>query len=42
MSLAQYFRSQSKVSLFAFALIGVVVIGFFDYITGYEVSLEWH
>jgi signal transduction histidine kinase len=35
---AQYFRSQSKGALLALALIGVLVVGFFDYITGYEIS----
>jgi signal transduction histidine kinase len=38
MPFAQYFRSQSKLSLLAFACLGVFIVGFFDYITGYEIS----
>jgi signal transduction histidine kinase len=38
MSIAQYCRSQSRGSLLALALLGTLVIGFFDYITGYEIS----
>jgi signal transduction histidine kinase len=38
MSFAQYCRSQSKNSLLALALLGTFVVGFFDYITGYEIS----
>ena len=38
MSFPEYCRSQSKRSLLALALTGTLVIGFFDYITGYEIS----
>jgi signal transduction histidine kinase len=38
MSFAQYCRSQTKSSLLALTFICVLVIGFFDYITGYEIS----
>jgi len=38
MSSAQYFRSQSQSSLLALALVGVLVVGFLDLITGYEIS----
>jgi signal transduction histidine kinase len=38
MSFPEYCRSQSKSSLLALALIGTLIIGFFDYITGYEIS----
>jgi signal transduction histidine kinase len=38
MSPAQHFRSQSKASLLTLAIIGVLIVGFFDYITGYEIS----
>jgi signal transduction histidine kinase len=39
MSFAQYCRSQSRSSLLAFGLFSVFIIGFIDYITGYEISL---
>jgi signal transduction histidine kinase len=38
MSLYQYCRSQSRSSLLAVALVGTLIVGFFDYITGYEIS----
>jgi len=38
MSFNQYCRSQPKRSLLALAILGVLVVGFFDYITGYEIS----
>ncbi len=38
MSFAQYCQSQNRASLLTFALIGTLVVGFFDYITGYEIS----
>ncbi len=38
MSFAQYCKSQSKSSLMALAVVGVLIVGFFDYITGYEIS----
>jgi signal transduction histidine kinase len=38
MSFAQYCRSQSQSSILALALIWTLSIGFFDYITGYEIS----
>jgi len=38
MSLPEYFHSQSKSSLLTLALIGTLTVGFFDYITGYEIS----
>lgn len=38
MSFAKYCRSQSPGSLLALALIGVLTVGWFDYITGYEIS----
>jgi signal transduction histidine kinase len=38
MSFAEYCRSQSKRNLMSMALAGVLIIGFFDYITGYEIS----
>jgi signal transduction histidine kinase len=38
MSFPEYCRSQSKSSLLALALVGTFVVGFFDYITGYEIS----
>ena len=38
MSFAEYCRSQSRSSLLALAIVGVLVVGFFDYITGYEIS----
>jgi len=39
MSFGQYCRKQSKRSLLALALLGVLIVGYLDYITGYEVSL---
>jgi signal transduction histidine kinase len=38
MSFPEYCRSQSKGSLLALALMGTFIVGFFDYITGYEIS----
>jgi signal transduction histidine kinase len=38
MSFPEYCRSQSKPTLLALALLGTLVVGFFDYITGYEIS----
>ena len=38
MSFAQYCRSQTRSSLLLLTVIGVLVVGFFDYITGYEIS----
>ena len=38
MSFSQYCQSQSKSSLLILALLGTLVVGFFDYITGYEIS----
>lgn len=38
MSFASYCRSQPKSTLLALALLGVLVVGFFDYGTGYEIS----
>jgi signal transduction histidine kinase len=38
MSFAQYCRSQTKFSLLTLAIIGTLIVGFFDYITGYEIS----
>jgi signal transduction histidine kinase len=38
MSFPEYCRSQPKSSLLTLALVGTLVIGFFDYITGYEIS----
>lgn len=38
MSFAQYCRSQPKWMLFTMAILGVLIVGFFDYITGYEIS----
>jgi signal transduction histidine kinase len=38
MSFAHYCRSQPKSSLLVLAILGVLVVGFFDYITGYEIS----
>jgi len=38
MSFSQYCRSQSRESLLLQAILGVLVVGFFDYITGYEIS----
>jgi signal transduction histidine kinase len=39
MSFTRYCRKQSKYSLLAMALLGVLFVGYLDYITGYEVSL---
>jgi signal transduction histidine kinase len=39
MSLEESIRSQSKAALLAAAVAGVLVVGFFDYITGYQVSM---
>jgi signal transduction histidine kinase len=38
MSFAQYCRSQTKSSLLTLALVAVLAVGFFDLITGYEIS----
>ena len=38
MSLARYCRSQARSSILALAILAVLVVGFFDYITGYEIS----
>jgi signal transduction histidine kinase len=39
MSLEESIRSKSKISLLAVAVAGVLVVGFFDYITGYQISM---
>lgn len=39
MSFVQYCRSQTKSSLLIVALVGVLLVGLFDLITGYEISL---
>jgi signal transduction histidine kinase len=39
MSFGQFCRGRSKYSLLALALLGVLIVGYLDYITGYEVSL---
>jgi signal transduction histidine kinase len=39
MSFAQYCRTPSKHTLLALAIVGVLIVGYLDYITGYEVSL---
>jgi signal transduction histidine kinase len=38
MSFVQYCQSRSKGTLLALAVLGVLIVGFFDYITGYEIS----
>jgi len=39
MSLEESIRCKSKFSLLALAVAGVLVVGFFDYITGYQISM---
>ena len=39
MSFVSYCRSQSQSSLLSLALVGVLLVGLFDYVTGYEISL---
>ncbi|HEX4084844.1 MAG TPA: hypothetical protein VHY22_08035, partial [Chthoniobacteraceae bacterium] len=38
MSIAQYFRTQSRRNLMSVAILGVLIVGFFDFITGYQIS----
>jgi signal transduction histidine kinase len=38
MTFANFCRSRSKATLMTMAILGVLVVGFFDYITGYEIS----
>ncbi|MGA3172642.1 MAG: sensor histidine kinase [Chthoniobacteraceae bacterium] len=38
MTFSEYCRSRSKITLMVMAVLGVLTVGFVDYITGYEIS----